>query len=89
MHYINILPKLEFIRDVYKRQVERRGAGPVAGADRFGQDTPLAHDLPAALLGHVGRRLYTRHQQPRGTEDSLRGKQSRQAEHIRRGARIV
>lgn len=34
--------------------VERRGAGPAAGADRFGQDTPLAHDLPAALLGDDG-----------------------------------
>lgn len=62
--------------------VERRGAGPVAGADRFGQDTPLAHDLPAALLGDDGQRLYAGHQQPRRSEDSVRGQQSRPAEHL-------
>ena len=35
--------------------VARRGAGSVAGPDRLGQNPALAHDLPAALLGHVGR----------------------------------
>ena len=69
--------------------MERWSRRAADGADRLCEDSPLAHDLTAALLGHVGRRFYTRHQQPRGTEDSLRGKQSRQAEHIRRGARIV
>lgn len=69
--------------------MERWSRRAADGADRLCEDSPLAYDLTAALLGHVGRRLYTRHQQPRGTEDSLRGKQSRQAEHIRRGARIV
>ena len=62
--------------------VERRGAGPAAGADRFGQDTPLAHDLPTALLGDDGQRLYAGHQQPRRPEDSVRGQQSRPAEHL-------
>ena len=69
--------------------MERWSRRAVDGTDRLCEDSPLAHDLPAALLGHVGRRFYTRHQQPRGTEDSLRGKQSRQAEHIRCSARIV
>ena len=32
------------------------------GPDRLGQNPALAHDLPAALLGHVGRRLHARHQ---------------------------
>ena len=35
--------------------MERRSAGPVAGPDRLGQDTALAHDLAPALLGDDGR----------------------------------
>ena len=69
--------------------MERWSRRAADGTDCLGEDSSLAHDLAAALLGHVGRRFYTRHQQSQGTEDSLRGKQSRQAEHIRCGARIV
>ena len=48
--------------------VARRGARPVAGPDCLGQNSALAYDLPAALLGHVGRRLHARHQQSERSE---------------------
>ena len=57
-------------------------AGPVAGADRLGKDSPLADDLAAAILGDDGQRLLARHQQSGLSQNPLRGKQSRPAEYL-------
>ena len=70
-------------RGSVQRRKRKFHAGNTPDRERIlGKDTPLAHDLPAALLGNDGQRLYTGHQQPRRPEDPVRGQQSRPAEHL-------
>ena len=65
------------------RRKRKFHAGNTPDRERIlSKDTPLAHDLPTALLGDDGQRLYAGLQQPRRPEDSVRGQQSRPAEHL-------
>ena len=70
-------------RGSVQRRKRKFHAGNTPDRERIlSKDTPLAHDLPAALLGDDGQRLYAGHQQPRRPEDPVRGQQSRPAEHL-------
>ena len=70
-------------RGPVQRRKRKFHAGNAPDRERIlSKDTPLAHDLPAALLGDDGQRLYAGHQQPRRPEDPVRGQQSRPAEHL-------
>ena len=70
-------------RGPVQRRKRKFHAGNTPDRERIlSKDTPLAHDLPAALLGDDGQRLYAGHQQPRRPEDPVRGQQSRPAEHL-------
>lgn len=53
-------------RGSVQRRKRKFHAGNTPDRERIlSKDTPLAHDLPAALLGDDGQRLYAGHQQPR------------------------
>ena len=70
-------------RGSVQRRKRKFHAGNTLDRERIlSKDTPLAHDLPAALLGNDGQRLYAGHQQLRRPEDPVRGQQSRPAEHL-------
>ena len=64
-------------------RLEVRRPRPVAGSDRFGQDTSFTSYLAATVLGHERRRLHARHQQSRRAEDPLHRQQPRPAKHLR------
>ena len=65
-------------RGSVQRRKRKFHAGNTPDRERIlSKDTPLAHDLPAALLGDDGQRIYARR-----PEDPVRGQQSRPAEHL-------
>ena len=77
-------------RGSVQRRKRKFHAGNTPDRERIlSKDTPLAHDLPAALLGDDGQRLYAGHQQPRRPEDPVRGQQSRPAGHLLSSARSL
>ena len=60
----------------------RWGDGAVGGSDCKRKDSTFKNDLTTTLLGDVRKRVYTRHQQSRRTEDSMCRQQSRPSEHL-------
>ena len=69
--------------------VARWSSRAAHGADRFGKNSTVEDDFPAALLGHVRQRIYAGHQQSRRAENPLCRQQSRPSEHLRGGSRTV
>ena len=67
---------------VQRRKRKFHAGNNAYGKRVFRQPSHEICDLPAALLGNDGQRLYAGHQQLRRPEDPVRGQQSRPAEHL-------
>ena len=70
-------------------RLARWGDGAVGGSDCQRKDSVVTNDLTTTLLGDVRKRVYTRHQQSRRTEDSMCRQQSRPSEHLWCGTWLV
>lgn len=61
----------------------------LAGSDCQRKDSVVTNDFTTTPLGDVRKRVYTRHQQSRRTEDSMWRQQSRPSEHLWCRTRLV
>ena len=70
-------------------RLARWGNGAVGRTDCKRKDSAVTNDLTTTLLGDVRKRVYTRHQQSRRTENSMCRQQSRPSEHLWCCTRLV
>ena len=70
-------------------RLARWGNGAVGRTDCKRKDSAVTNDLTTTLLGDVRKRVYTRHQQSRKTENSMCRQQSRPSEHLWCCTRLV
>ena len=84
-----LLPRTRKLPFAVHGRMARRSCRAASGADRIGENSALAHDFAAALLGHVRQRVYARHQQPAGAEKSSAWATIPTPEYLRCGSRSV